>query len=72
MALSEFLDEFYMDADAGIRYARVEEPLDLIEGNVFNAYIGAVGEHLVRRPYLGILPEWTDDSAQTKGVTTTR
>jgi hypothetical protein len=63
VALSEFLDEFYMDTDAGSHYARVEEPTDLIEENVFNAYIGAVGEHLVRRPHLGIPPEWPDDSA---------
>jgi hypothetical protein len=62
VALSEFLDEFYMDTDAGSRYARVEEPPDLVEENVFDAYIGAVGEHLVRRWKLGIPPEWTDDS----------
>jgi hypothetical protein len=62
VALGEFLDEFYMDADVGSRYARVEEPPDLIEEIVFDAYIGAVGEHLVRRWNLGVPPEWTDDS----------
>ena len=63
MTLGEFLDEFYMDAnmdaDAGSRYARIEESPDFVKENVFDAYIGAVGEHLVRRWNLGIPPEWT-------------
>jgi hypothetical protein len=61
VALGEFLDEFYMYADAGSRYARVEECPEFIEEDVFDAYIGAVGEHLVRRWNLGVPPEWTDD-----------
>jgi hypothetical protein len=61
VALGEFLDEFYMDADARRRYARIEEHPDLVQEDVFNAYVGAVGEHLVRRWNLGTPPEWTDD-----------
>jgi hypothetical protein len=61
VALGEFLDEFYMDADTERRYTRVEECPDLVEEDIFNAYIGAVGEHLVRRWNLGIPPKWTDD-----------
>ena len=68
VALGEFLDEFYMDTDAGSRYARVEEPPDLVEEYIFDAYIGAVGEHLVRRWNLGTLPEWTDDSHASSTV----
>lgn len=61
VALGEFLDEFYMDHDAGSRYARVQEPPEQLGDGVFDAYVGAVGEHLVRRWHLGPPPDWTEE-----------
>ncbi|KAA0598682.1 hypothetical protein J2848_000943 [Azospirillum lipoferum] len=60
VALGEFLDEFYMDRDSGSRYARVQDPPDQLGDDVFDAYAGAVGEHLVRRWRLGTPPDWTE------------
>ncbi|WP_109155536.1 MULTISPECIES: hypothetical protein [unclassified Azospirillum] len=61
VALGEFLDEFYMDRDEASRYARVQESPELLGDDVFDAYAGAVGEHLVRRWHLGKPPDWTED-----------
>lgn len=60
VALGEFLDEFYLDPVSASRYARVVEGPDLVGDDVFDAYIGAVGEHLVRRWHLGIPPDWAE------------
>ena len=61
VALGEFLDEFYMDRDEASRYARVQDPPEQLGDDVFDAYAGAVGEHLVRRWHLGAPPDWTEE-----------
>lgn len=61
VALGEFLDEFYLDADDGSRAHRLTPPPGLLDDAVVNAYIGAVGEHLARRWSLGTPPEWAED-----------
>ncbi|CAO3422013.1 hypothetical protein [Azospirillum endophyticum] len=64
MALGEFLDEFYLDRDPGGRYARVREEPERLGDDVFDAYTGAVAEHLVRRWDLGMPPEWTEEQCR--------
>ncbi|WP_434618764.1 hypothetical protein [Azospirillum sp. B2RO_4] len=61
VALGELLDEFYMDGDKGSRLARLQDPPECAGDKVFDAYAGAVGEHLVRRWHLGTPPEWTEE-----------
>jgi len=61
VALGEFLDDFYLDRDAGSRYARVRDEPECLGNDVFDAYAGAVAEHLVRRWDLGMPPGWTEE-----------
>ncbi|MDR3087336.1 MAG: hypothetical protein LBU45_05230 [Azoarcus sp.] len=57
--LREFLDEFYIEQDAGVRASMLanEPPLEGYERH--DAYYAAVAEHLARRYRLPI-PEWTN------------
>lgn len=65
ITLAEFLDEFYM-AVQGL--PGQPEPQDMIDEEPpilgrqpFDAYIGAVGEHLARRWGLSRIPSWVED-----------
>jgi hypothetical protein len=60
-ALSEFLDEFYMNPER--RQAMIDgEPPALSDARQ-HAVLGGVGEHLARRWELAI-PRWTDDPSR--------
>ena len=59
--LREFLDEFYLEAEAALRQAMLgDEPPLISEGHV-DAYVAAVAEHLALR-YGLVIPEWTSRS----------
>ena len=55
-----FLDEFYYDSDPRSQRERLEEEPPVLGVRTFDAYIGAIGEHLCRRWILGDPPGWTD------------
>jgi hypothetical protein len=57
--LAGFLDEFYSDASAASRAARIAEDPGLTNDPKTDALLGAVGEHLAIRWNLGTPPEWT-------------
>lgn len=56
--LREFLDEFYLEPDAGARAAMLADEPPLVARERGNAYLAAVAEHLALRHHLPI-PEWT-------------
>lgn len=58
VALNEFLDEFYM-TDSAKRQTMIEDEPPFIGDERLDAYVGAVGEHLVRRWKLDHIPEWS-------------
>jgi len=65
--LAEFLAEFYVTVQRRNAGDRRGEPQEMIEGEPpitgkqpFDAYVGAVGEHLARRWGLEI-PAWVED-----------
>jgi hypothetical protein len=60
-ALSEFLDEFYMNPER--RQAMIAAEPDSLSDPVQHAMLGAVGEHLARRWGLAI-PAWTGDESR--------
>ena len=55
-ALAGFLDDFYMNVDRRQAMIDVEPPFTSVR--IYDAYLGAVGEHLARRWKLKI-PAWT-------------
>ena len=55
-ALAGFLDDFYMNVDRRQAMIDVEPPFTSV--GIYDAYLGAVGEHLARRWRLDI-PAWT-------------
>jgi hypothetical protein len=57
--MAGFLDDFYADAGAASRMARVADDPGLTDDGRMNALLGAVGEHLVRRWNLGDAPPWS-------------
>ena len=58
--LREFLDEFYVESDIGVRRHMLDAEPRLTGVDRVDAYLGAVGEHLARRNGLDI-PRWTSD-----------
>lgn len=56
--LREFLDEFYAETDASVRYAMISDEPVLTGRATIDAYVAAVVEHLALRYDLQI-PEWT-------------
>lgn len=59
----EFLDEFYLEPDAGARAAMLAQeppPVDYARGN---AYLAAVAEHLALRYELPV-PDWTQGAGR--------
>ena len=62
IALDEFLDEFYMATE---RQSMIDAEPGFAERQPFDAYIGAVGEHLARRWGL-VIPPWVEDSRRSK------
>ena len=61
LALSEFLDEFYVNPQR--RQAMIAEEPARLADNREHAMLGAVGEHLARRWNLAA-PAWTDDESR--------
>jgi hypothetical protein len=60
-ALREFLDEFYLDREAGGRLARILEEPPLLGDAFLDAYVGAAAEHLHSRWRLPEpRPAWVD------------
>jgi hypothetical protein len=59
-----FLDEFYADAGAASRRARIEEAPGLLGDERQDAFVGAVAEHLCHRWNLGAPPAWTNESVR--------
>ena len=64
IAVDEFLDEFYL-AMQGLNgqpepQSMIDDEPPILGTQPFDAFIGAVGEHLARRWSLRI-PEWTND-----------
>ena len=60
-ALSEFLDEFYVNPER--RHAMIADKPARLADNREHAMLGAVGEHLARRWNLAV-PAWTDDESR--------
>ncbi len=59
MALEEFADEFYLDhPDKVAQQRRIDPTPEPMGEPLFDALIGAVGEHLARRWGLRV-PDWT-------------
>jgi hypothetical protein len=58
IALCEFLDEFYTRPED--RPSMITEDPGFLDDDIYDAWIGGVGEHLARRWGLRV-PAWTDD-----------
>ena len=55
--LREFLDEFYVESEAGEREAMLREEPPLLANAQVNAYLAAVAEHLAFRERF-VVPDW--------------
>ena len=58
IALCEFLDEFYTRPED--RPGMIAEDPGFLDDDIYDAWIGGVGEHLARRWGLRV-PAWTED-----------
>lgn len=61
--LREFLDEFYLAREAGLREVMLSEEPPLASDRHIDAYMGAVAEHLAGR-YGVAVPGWVSASAR--------
>ena len=61
--LREFLDEFYLVREAGVREVMLSEEPPLASDRHIDAYMGAVAEHLAGR-YGVAVPGWVSASAR--------
>ncbi|SOC30396.1 hypothetical protein [Thalassospira xiamenensis] len=57
----EFLDNFYVEEDLRVKYAKILGRPEFLDDDVKDAYIGGVAEHLCHRWGIGTPPEWTND-----------
>ena len=61
----EFLDEFYLrHGNAAEQLVMISDPPPMSGKQPFDAYVGAVGEHLARRWGLPAIPLWVEEESR--------
>jgi len=63
--IAEFLDEFYLrHGKTAEQQAMIADPPPVLGRQPLDAYVGAIGEHLVRRWGLPTIPSWVEDEGR--------